>query len=277
MENDEKNTNEEFDSLLKMIKKLRCEGGCAWDIAQSPSSLKEFLLEETYELIDAIENYYKGSPASYVKIEIGDLILNLLMLANMYDELHLFNIRDVFYAIKEKLIRRIPHILGNTKKDLSKDEVMLQWEQIKEKENVEQDTTHSLAKDSILDDIPFFPPLIKTLKLKNRVAKVGFDWNNAEGVIEKLDEEITELKTAIKNNDNKNIEEELGDVFFVLVNLADKLGMNSELTLNMANKKFEKRFRYVEKKMKESGFELQKENIKKMNEYWEEAKKTEGL
>ena len=126
---------------------------------------------------------------------------------------------------------------------------------------------------SILDDIPFLPPLIKTLKLKNRVAKVGFDWDDVWGVIEKLDEEIMELKTAIKNNDSKNIEEEMGDVFFVLVNLADKLGIRSELALTHANEKFEKRFRYVEKKMKDSGFELQKENINKMNEYWEEAKK----
>jgi len=133
------------------------------------------------------------------------------------------------------------------------------------------------VEGSILDDIPFLPPLIKTLKLKNRVAKVGFDWDNIEGVIEKLDEEIIELKTAIKNNDSKNIEEEIGDVFFVLVNLADKLGINSELALTNANKKFESRFRYVEQKMKDAGFELQKENIEKMNEYWEEAKKKEGL
>jgi len=130
---------------------------------------------------------------------------------------------------------------------------------------------------SILDDIPFLPPLIKTLKLKNRVAKVGFDWDDVWGVIEKLDEEIMELKTAIKNNDSKNIEEEMGDVFFVLVNLADKLGIRSELALTHANEKFETRFRYVEKKMKDSGFELQKENINKMNEYWEEAKEMEGL
>ena len=283
----EKNTGEKFEHFFQIIKTLRGENGCPWDKEQSPSSMKEHLLEETYELIDAIETAeqiksshpvqnldHNTNTMEHVKEELGDVLLNAVMISYMYEQSSFFSLYDVLDFVCEKLIRRHPHVFGeksekNTK--FSPLEVLTQWEKIK----VEREENHK--NPSILDDIPFSSPLLKTLKIKKRVAKVGFDWDHPYDVLLKLDEEINEIKEAIEKNDKKNIEEEIGDAFFVLVNLADKLGVNSELALNAANKKFERRFRAVEQKMKENNTQLKKENVDKMNEYWEQIKSEEKL
>lgn len=282
-----KNIGEAFNSFFQIIKTLRGEGGCPWDIEQTPNSMKEYLLEETYEVIDAIEtseqmeaeetlqkNTNKESIKEHIKEELGDVLLNTVMISYMYEQMGLFSFYDVLTFVCEKLIRRHPHVFGNENEKntkLSPNEVLTQWEKIK----VEKEEMHK--NPSILDDIPFSSPLLKTLKLKKRVAKVGFDWDCPEDVMLKLDEEINEIKEAIEKNDRKNIEEEIGDAFFVLVNVADKFNINPELALNAANKKFERRFRYVEQRMKESNTPLKRENLDKMNEYWDKIKSEEKL
>ena len=252
---------EDFDNLFEMIKHLRHEN--AWDMEQTPNSVKAHLLEETYEAIDAIEE----GRAEHVKEELGDVLLVLLMISYMYEQAGDFSLLDVINSVIEKLKLRLPHIFGIEKKKLLSSEVLAQWKKIKEDSKGNQ--------DSILSGIPNLPPLLKAVALKNRVAKVGFDWDSVQGVMEKLDEEVQEVKDAIAKNDKNNMDEEIGDSLFVLVNVADKLNINAELSLHHANKKFEKRFRYVEKRMKEEGIPLIKENLDKMEEFWKEIKKLE--
>ncbi len=251
----------DFNDLFEMIKKLRHEN--AWDMEQTPNSLKTHLLEETYEAIDSIEEEY----GEHVKEELGDVLLVLLMISYIYEEAGDFSLLDVIESTSEKLKKRLPHIFSAEKKDLDSNEVLSQWKKIKEDSKGE--------KESILDGIHNLSPLLKAVALKNKVAKIGFDWDSIEGVMEKLDEEVQEIKDAIAKDDKNNIDEEIGDALFVLVNVAEKLGMNAELSLHHANKKFEKRFRYVEKRMKEEGIPLKKENLPKMEEFWQEIKRLE--
>lgn len=252
---------EAFDNLFKMIKHLRHEN--AWDMEQTADSMKAHLLEETYEVIDAIEE----GTVEHVKEELGDVLLVLLMISYMYEQAGDFSLLDVINSSIEKLKLRLPHVFGTEKKELLSSEVLAQWEKIKEDSKSNQ--------DSILSGIPNLCPLLKAVALKNKVAKVGFDWDSVQDVMEKLDEEVQEVKDAIAKNDKNNMDEEIGDTLFVLVNVADKLNINAELSLHHANKKFEKRFRYVEKKMKEEGIPLIKENLDKMEEFWKEIKKLE--
>jgi len=252
---------DEFNNLFEMIKHLRHEN--AWDMEQTPNSMKSHLLEETYETIEAIEE----KNIEHIKEELGDVLLILLMISYMCEQEGHFSILDVINSCSEKLKKRLPHIFGTEKKKLSSSEVLSQWKKIKE--------DNKNNKESILDGIPNLHPLLKAVALKNKVAKVGFDWDSVEGVMEKLDEEVQEVKDAIAKNDKLNMEEEIGDTLFVLVNVADKLNINAELSLHHANKKFEKRFRYVEKRMKEKGIPLTKENLDKMEEFWQEIKRLE--
>ncbi len=254
----------EFNSLFEMIKTLRKNN--AWDREQTPNSMRKYLLEETYEAIDAIDE----GVAEHVSEELGDVLLVLLMISYMYEQAGSFSLLDVIVSCREKLKKRLPHIFGSEKKNLNSSEVLSQWKKIKDDSQKEEKDD-----ESILSKLPNSSPLFKAVELKNRVAKVGFDWDSAEGVLKKLDEEVQEIKDAIAKNDRFNMEEEIGDALFVLVNLAEKLNLNAELALNLANKKFEKRFRYVEKRMKEKGFPLKKENLERMEECWQEIKKIE--
>ena len=255
----------DFTNLFEIIKYLRKNN--AWDIEQSPTSMKRYLLEETYEAIDAIEE----KNTEHIKEELGDVLLVLLMISYMYEEDGSFSLLDVITSCIEKLKKRLPHIFEKENKKLASSEVLSQWKKIKE------ESCKEISKEdkSILANITNLHPLLKTVALKNKVAKVGFDWDSIEGVMEKLDEEVQEIKDAIAKNDKDNIEEEIGDTLFVLVNVADKLNINAELSLHHANKKFEKRFRYVEKRMKEERIPLSKENLDKMEEFWQEIKKLE--
>lgn len=254
----------DFNSLYEMIKTLRKNN--AWDREQTPNSMRRYLLEETYETIDAIDE----GCAEHVKEELGDVLLVLMMISYMYEQADSFSLSDVVASCKQKLRNRLPHIFGEEKKNLNSSEVLSQWKKIKEDSQKEEKDD-----ESILSKLPNSSPLFKAVELKNRVARVGFDWDCVEGVMEKLDEEVQEIKDAIAKNDKNNMEEEIGGALFVLVNLAEKLNLNAELALNLANKKFEKRFRYVEKRMKEKGFPLKKENLERMEECWQEIKKLE--
>lgn len=246
-----------FDELVEIIKKLREPDGCPWDREQTLESLKPHLLEETYEVLEAMDE-----GGDKLKGELGDLLLQVVFQSNICEEKGEFKIDDVIDSISEKMIRRHPHVFGKDSEIKTSDEVLINWEKIKkgEKEHAE--------RISILDGIPKgMSALLRAEKLQKKVSKVGFDWSEIHGVIDKVGEEIEELRDEVMAGDEKKIREELGDLFFSLVNVSRHLGINPELCLNEASNKFERRFRYVEKNCN-----VEESTIEEMERVWEEAK-----
>jgi tetrapyrrole methylase family protein/MazG family protein len=263
-----------FKTLYDTVVRLRSPGGCPWDREQTPVSLRGDLIEETYECIEAID---EQNPA-HIQEELGDLFLLATMLSYMHEEKGLFSVAEVLRTVSEKLVRRHPHVFGETKvKDSA--EVLNNWARIKvEKEGRK-------PKDSVLDEVSAgLPPLDRAWKLQKKAAKAGFDWPNMEGVIEKIKEELDEVIEAVsasaKTEDSSEaedtarvkIEEELGDLLFSVVNLCRYCKIEPSTALHRTNIKFIKRFKYVEKKMKETGQEMKQENLALMDQYWETAK-----
>jgi tetrapyrrole methylase family protein/MazG family protein len=260
-----------YTGLYDVIVRLRAPDGCPWDREQSPASLRGDLIEETYECVEAIDE----KDPLHIREELGDLYLLVTMLAYMHQEEGLFTVEDVLRGIAEKLIRRHPHVFGETRvKDSA--EVLENWAKIK----VELEGRK--PKDSVLDGVSRgLPPLDRAFKLQKKAAKSGFDWPEREGPIAKLREELAETEAALSALDQggpetpKNreaLEGELGDLLFSAVNLCRFLKVDPSVALQRTNVKFEKRFKYVERKMKESGRELSAENLAAMDGYWEEAK-----
>lgn len=253
----------EFRKLVEIMSRLRAEGGCEWDRAQTHESLRQYLLEESHEVIDAIR---AGNPSQLCE-ELGDLLLQVLFHAQIASEGGRFGIADVIRCISEKMVRRHPHVFGDAVAD-SPEAVSLQWDRIKR--NVE-----NRRHDSILGGIPAeFPSLLRAAKLSKKAARAGFDWLRTDQVLEKVDEEIAELKEAIAGGDPARMEHELGDVFFTLVNLARFLGLNAEVAMVGANARFERRFREMEKIAAESGCSIDQADMETLDRYWEEAKKS---
>ena len=251
-----------FNSLYEIIKRLRGPGGCPWDREQSPSSLRKCLIEETYECIQAIDE----DNIENIKEELGDLFCILTMISYMHEEKGQFSAEAVLQSICEKLIRRHPHVFGETKVQNSK-EVLENWAKIK----VSQEGRK--PKDSVLDEIHFgLPPLDLAYLLQKKAAKAGFDWPNAEGVIDKIQEELAEVTEAAKKNDDEKTEEELGDLLFSVVNLCRYYNVEPSLALRRTNSKFTERFKFMEKKMKEKGMEMKQENLDLMDQFWNESK-----
>ncbi|WP_448820277.1 nucleoside triphosphate pyrophosphohydrolase [Cetobacterium sp.] len=247
-----------FDELIEIIKKLREPDGCPWDREQTLESLKPHLLEETYEVLEAMDE-----GGEKLKGELGDLLLQVVFQSNICEEQGEFKIEDVIDTISKKMIRRHPHVFGKKVEIKTSDEVLVNWEKIKkeEKEHAE--------RASILDGVPKgMPALLRAEKLQKKASKVGFDWSEVHGVIDKVEEEIGELRYEIMSGDEEKAKEELGDLFFALVNLSRHLGVNPELCLNEASNKFERRFRYVEKNC-----DLEEATLEQMDRLWEESKK----
>jgi tetrapyrrole methylase family protein/MazG family protein len=261
------NPNSAFRALYDVIVRLRAPDGCPWDREQSPSSLRGDLIEETYECIEAIDE----KDPTHVKEELGDLFLLVTMISYMHQQEGLFTVEEALEGITEKLIRRHPHVFGEVKVRDS-GEVLENWARIK----VEQEGRK--PKDSILDQVSRgLPPLDRAFKLQKKAAKAGFDWPDAEGVIAKIREELEETRAALREGGNPEaLEGELGDLLFSVVNLCRYLKVEPSVALQRTNIKFEGRFKYVEKKMKESGRDLGPENFAAMDAYWEEAKREEG-
>lgn len=250
----------DFYTLVKIMEKLRSENGCAWDKKQTIHSLKEYLLEETYETLEAMEE--GGDP---LKGELGDLLLNIVFQSQITKENGEFTIDDVVEKICDKLIRRHPHVFGESE-ELTPDDVKIQWEKIKLEEKEHKDRV------SILDGIPkTFPPMLRAEKIIKKVRHVGFDWENVHGVLDKVQEEIEELKAEIDSGDKEKLQGELGDLMFSLINLCSYLGYNSSDILTKTNNKFEKRFRYVESVCK-----LDESTLEEMEEKWQESKGVVG-
>lgn len=248
-----------FDRLLTIMDELREQ--CPWDKKQTMESLRHLTIEETYELGDAILD----KDLNEVKKELGDVLLHLVFYAKIGSETNDFDIADVCNSISEKLIHRHPHIYGDVKvKDEA--EVKRNWEQIKLKEGK--------GKTSVLEGVPkSLPALVKANRIQDKVAGVGFDWEQPEQVWEKVEEELQEFKDEVKTNNTDKMESEFGDVLFSLVNYARFKNINPENALERTNKKFTKRFQYLEQKARSLNKDLKDMTLAEMDVFWEEAKR----
>ena len=255
--------DEAFKKLYETVVCLRAPGGCSWDREQTPLSLRENLIEETYECVEAIG---EGEPA-HIKEELGDIFLLVTMLAYMYEQEGLFSVADTLKGITEKLIRRHPHVFNEAagpEPVLSTNKILENWAKMK----VEQEGRK--PKDSILDEVPRgLPPLERAWKLQKKASKAGFDWPNAAGVIEKVKEELAEVEAA---EGASPLEEELGDLLFSVINLCRFYNIDSSQALQRTNIKFTERFKHVEKRMKENSQEMNAQNLTLMDQYWNETK-----
>jgi MazG family protein len=254
--------NRNFSDLVALMARLRSPDGCPWDRKQTPESLKPFLIEECYEVIDALD---EEAPAK-VKEELGDLLFQIVFHARIAEERGQFSVNDVITAIHEKMIRRHPHVFGDARADTDK-EVLANWEEIKKKEKGYED------RKSILEGVPrHLPSLLRAHSLQERAARVGFDWSRLDEALPKLDEEIAEFKEALNTKDAAGIEEELGDIFFMLVNISRFLGVNPEDALRKTISKFIHRFRYIEEQASDAGKSLNEMTLDEMESLWQEAK-----
>ena len=251
--------------LLDIMRQLREPDGCPWDREQTIESLKSNLIEETYEVIDAME----GGDRSELKEELGDLLLQVVFQAQICDEEGAFNFDDVAQAIADKLVRRHPHVFGDAQADTS-DQVIRNWEKIKKTEKG-GDTPRSLVAG-----IPrHLPALSKAHLVQKRVAKVGFEWDEIDGVVAKLEEELAEVKEAMAQKDVAAIREELGDLIFSTANLSRYLGHESEELLNENIVKFTRRFQGLEKQLHVEGREPEECSIDELEAVWQVVKQHE--
>jgi tetrapyrrole methylase family protein/MazG family protein/ATP diphosphatase len=260
-----------FDELVAVMAKLRAPGGCPWDHEQTYASLSQYLLEEAYETFDAIQEADATGDTANLREELGDLLLQVVFHATIGAERGDFNVDDVAAGVTQKLIRRHPHVFGDAKFARAKD-VLDNWDQLKADERKASGKVEK-QKDSILDEVPVhFPALLEGLKLTKKAAKVGFDWENADPIFEKLDEEVAELRTAIKNGDTENAGEEIGDLLFVVINLARHLDIEPETALKKTNRKFRQRFKFIEDETKSRGKTLEESSLADMDELWNKSK-----
>ncbi len=247
--------NNNLDKLIEIVKKLRAPNGCDWDREQTHQSLIPYLLEETYEVIEAVEQKdYK-----LLKEELGDLLLHIIFQIDISEENKKFHLNDVVEGICKKLIKRHPHIFYDKDDPRYKED---NWELSKQKEK---------NRNSILDGVPIaLPALVRASRIQEKASAVGFDWKTKEQVLLKVDEEIEELKEAIINNDG--IQDELGDVFFTIVNLSRHLGYESEGTLKKSIDKFSNRFKKIEKDLKNQNINMKDLSLDELDYLWEKNK-----
>ena len=254
----------DFQELLNIIEKLRSEKGCPWDKEQTRESLKPYIVEEAYELLDAIE---ENDPEK-IKEELGDLLFQIVFQSQIARENNEFDMSDIIDKIAKKMVSRHPHVFGNTTCSTS-DEVVAQWEVQKKREGK--------LRESILEGVPeTLPSLLRAHRLQKRAAGVGFDWERADDVFKKLDEELKEFKEALGTKNKDMIEDELGDIFFMLVNISRFIGVNPEDAHRKTISKFIHRFRYIEMKAAEQSRTLSDMTLDEMDKLWDEAKSREG-
>lgn len=254
--------------LRSIIRRLRGDDGCPWDRQQTPQSIKKYLLEETYELIEAID---EDDPVS-VSEELGDLFFMLLFVAHLYEEKGRLSLDKALCNIKDKMIRRHPHIFGDVKVSTT-EEVAAHWQVIKEKESKEKGERHS-----VLGKLPkVLPSLQRAYRVGERASRVGFDWERPEDVLEKVEEEKKELLEAIKSSHVESIKHEIGDMLFSVANLSRLLDINPEEAAKDAVDRFIKRFHAMEEHFKTQGKELSQCTMEEMDEVWEKVKGGERL
>ncbi len=260
-----------FDELVTIMARLRAPGGCPWDREQTYASLSQYLLEEAYETFDAIQEADATGDTANLKEELGDLLLQVVFHATIGSEKGDFTIDEVAAGVTQKLVLRHPHVFGDAKLERAKD-VLDNWDTLKANERAASGKKEK-DHDSILDDVPVhFPALLEALKVTKKAAKVGFDWTDKNQIFAKLDEEVAELKAAIKENNPENIDEEIGDLLFVVVNLARKLDIEPETALKRVNRKFRRRFRFIETELRSVGKKPEESGLDEMDALWNAAK-----
>ena len=249
-----------FESFAEIVAHLRAPNGCPWDREQTHESLRKHLLEESYEAISAIDS----GDFAHMREEFGDLLLQIVLHAQIADEEGRFNISQVIQGIHSKIVRRHPHVFGDLKLD-GVDDVLANWEKLKE-----QERGGKKEEKGILDGVPaILPALSQAQEYQDRAARVGFDWNEIDGVLDKIKEEIEEIKHA---ETDFELASEIGDLFFVLVNFARWKNVDAESVLRGTNAKFKKRFAYVEQGAKQQGRNLSELSLEEMESLWQEAK-----
>ena len=254
-----------FESLVALQARLRAPNGCTWDLEQTHESLRTYLVEETYEVLDALES----RDAHKFADELGDLLLQIVFHAQLAAESGKFDIADVIEQIYSKMVRRHPHVFGDVQADTSA-QVLKNWEQLKAEERA--------AQTSIVDAVPRgLPALLEAHQLTRRAANVGFDWPEVKGIFDKLAEETEELKQLLASGKHgePDIEEEIGDLFFTGVNLARFLGFDAEIALKKANRKFVRRFRVMENTAAARRQKLKDLSLEQLDALWNEAKRAD--
>ncbi len=260
-----------FDELVAIMARLRAPGGCPWDHEQTYASLAQYLLEEAYETFDAIHEADETGDTANLREELGDLLLQVVFHSTIGAERGDFTIDEVAEGVTKKLVLRHPHVFGDADLATATD-VLDNWDKLKADERL---ASGKVQKDhnSILDEIPLhFPALLEGLKLTKKAAKVGFDWENAGQIFDKLNEEIAELKEAISRGDTEHAGEELGDLLFVVMNLARHLDVEPETALKRTNRKFRERFQFIEDRLKEGGRSPGDADLKEMDDLWNLSK-----
>lgn len=266
--------------LIRTVHRLRAPGGCPWDREQTFGSLRPFLLEEAHEVLQILDKIAATSEengnlkdpdlAAQLKEELGDLLLQVLLHTEIAQEQNHFNLEEVAETLDSKLKSRHPHVFGDSKVG-SAGEAIQQWEVIKAKERKSKG-----KKEGTLDGVPVaLPSLTRALRTIEKVSKVGFQWEDINGPIDKLKEELEEWMQTVRDNNQKAMTEELGDVLFTICNVSHQMGLDPESALRQCVEKFGRRFRHVEKRILDSGRSLKESNLQEMDKYWEEAKKLE--
>ena len=250
-----------FDELVQLMTRLRGPDGCPWDRKQTLPDLKPFVIEEAYEVVDAID---RDDRAALLE-EVGDLLLEAVFLTEITREEGTFDVYDSITAIHDKLVRRHPHVFGDVEaKDA--EQVLVNWEKLK------QDERKAESK-SLLAGVPqSLPALLKASRLTEKASRVGFDWRRTEDVFAKLDEEIAELREAVASGDASHVHEEIGDLLFTIANIARKVNVNAEEALQSTNRKFMRRFQAMESRVET----FEGMSLDEMDELWDQAKKEEG-
>lgn len=258
-------TKKSFNDLVDLMKTLRGPGGCPWDRQQNYQDLKPYVIEEAYEVVEAIDRDDRDS----LKEEIGDLLLEAVFLAEIARAEGSFVIDDSITAVHDKLVRRHPHVFGDAVAD-SAEAVVTNWERLKSAELKKKDK-------SVLSGVPrALPALLKATRLTEKAARVGFDWRNTEDIFEKLSEEIEELREAIRKAHQKEIEHELGDLLFTIANVARRLKVNAEEALQSSNRKFARRFEAVETELHSQKRAFDDASLEEMDAIWERVKERES-
>lgn len=251
-----------LERLIDIMKVLRSGEGCPWDREQTHESLKKYLIEETYEYLEVVDLNDKQRMCE----ELGDVLLQIVFHARIAEENGDFNIDDVINGVCDKMIHRHPHVFGNESAETS-GEVLKKWEEIKKREK------GTVNQTSVLKDVPNnLPALMRSFKVQQKAAQVGFDWTNPEDVFAKIREEIDELEAEYRKHSTSGMEDELGDVIFSVVNLSRFLKVHPELSLTHATNKFIGRFEQVEKLAQEQGRKLEEMSLEEMDVLWEEVK-----
>ncbi len=256
-------TSDSFIRALGVVERLRAPDGCPWDREQTPMTMRGNLIEESYEAVEAINE----GDSAHVREELGDVFLLAMMLSYMYEQEGAFTVSEVFDGLSDKLIRRHPHVFGESDAD-TPDAVVKQWNEIKA-------TVEGRGKkDSLMDEVSHaLPPLERAYKLQKKAAKAGFDWLRVEDVWAKVEEELEEAREAASGESHDRREEEIGDLLFSVVNIARFLGVDPMIALHRCVAKFINRFKFVEKTMKEKGEAMSRESFERMDALWDEAKR----